>query len=215
MLAAAYVRVSSKGQDDRTQRSAVELAARARGDEVGLWFAEKASATWNARPELEALRAAARRGELRRLYVFRVDRLTRTGIRDTLAIVDELRRHGCELVSIADGFDFAGPASEIVLAVMGWAAQMERAALGERISAAKARTLAAGKTWGRPHTTTPEQRARVLELRASGLSLRQISVALKIKVSTVTRVCRKGGLSTPQNGKTKPGLKKTDPQPSH
>jgi DNA invertase Pin-like site-specific DNA recombinase len=216
VLAAAYVRVSSKSQDDRSQRSAVELAARARGDEVTLWFAEKASATNNARPELERLREAARRGELRRLYVFRVDRLTRTGIRDTLAIVDELRRHGCELVSVADGFDLAGPAAEIVLAVMAWAAKMELAALGERISAARARAEAAGKKWGRPARVTPAQVAEVKRWRVAGDSIRDISVRMKIPKATVARVVSQIGAYGPAaGGREKPGVKKADPRPSH
>jgi DNA invertase Pin-like site-specific DNA recombinase len=230
--AAAYVRVSSRGQDDRTQRSAIRRAAAARGDVVGVWFAEKASATRLDRPELERLREAARGGGVRRLYVFRVDRLTRTGIRDTLAIVDEFRRHGVELVSIADGFDLQGPAAEIVLAVMGWAAQMERAALGERISHARERVAAAGGAWGRPRKMTHELAEKVRVLKVNGKSIRQISVALKVPRSTVgdaiksqaestngstvdqVRAVRKTYPSRPLALRPKTALKNSDPPPS-
>jgi DNA invertase Pin-like site-specific DNA recombinase len=37
-----------------------------------------------------------------------LDRLRRSGIADTLQVVQELERHGCEVVSVADGFDLAG-----------------------------------------------------------------------------------------------------------
>jgi hypothetical protein len=33
---------------------------------------------------------------------------------------------GCEIVSVADGFDLTGPAAEIILAVVSWAAKMEQ-----------------------------------------------------------------------------------------
>ena len=179
--------MSSKGQDDRTQRSAIRLAAAARGDDVATWWAEKASAARNDRPEIEALRAAARAGAVRRLYVFRIDRLTRTGIRDTLGIVEELRGHGCELVSVADGFDLQGPAAEIVLAVMAWAAKMERAALGERISAARVRTEAAGGAWGRPRRMSDELAEKALDMKVNqNRSVRYISAALKVPRSTLS-----------------------------
>jgi Resolvase, N terminal domain len=84
--AAAYVRVSSRAQDDATQRSAIERAASGRGDVIEEWRAEERSASTMARKELQQLLADAKAGRLRgqRLYVFRLDRLTRSGIADTL-----------------------------------------------------------------------------------------------------------------------------------
>lgn len=102
-----YVRVSSRAQDDDTQRSAIERSAAARGDTIGDWRAEKRSAKTLAREELQRLLADARAEKLkgRRLYVFRLDRLTRSGIADTLTTLAELRANGVEVVSVADGFD--------------------------------------------------------------------------------------------------------------
>jgi len=54
------------------------------------------------------------------------------------------------LETIADGFSFGGPGGEIVLAVLAWAAQIERASIGERIAAARTRVEASGGHWGRP-----------------------------------------------------------------
>ena len=51
MNAAAYVRVSSKAQDDATQRSAIERAARARGDAIADWRSEKRGARTMARSD--------------------------------------------------------------------------------------------------------------------------------------------------------------------
>ncbi|MDE3097030.1 MAG: recombinase family protein [Chloroflexota bacterium] len=185
---AAYVRVSSASQGSAMQRDAIDRAATARGDRVGRWYTDTRTGATMQRSDLDELRRSARMGRIRRLYVFRLDRLTRSGIRDTLELVEELRRHGCELVTIADGFDLGGPAAEVVLAVMAWAAQLERLAINERISAARARVEAKGGSWGRPSRLSEAERRRVLELAAKGKSRRAIAVALKIPHATVGRV---------------------------
>ncbi len=205
MKAAAYVRVSSRSQDAGSQRAALELAARARGDTIGDWFVEKQSGRTLARPILDSVRELARRGHIRKLFVFRLDRLTRSGIRDALTVVHELRGAGCELVTVADGFELGGPASDVVLAVMAWAAQWERDALGERIAAARARA----ETWGRPRAAGPADVRRVLELAAGtgrqleleqvafgqggALSQRQIASVTGLSRATVAAILAEKG----------------------
>lgn len=190
MNAIAYLRVSSRAQDFATQRAAIERTATARSDTITDWRSEKRSGKTLARPELDRLRADARAGLVRRLYVFKLDRLTRSGIRDTFEVIEELRAHGVELVSVNDGFALDGPAAEVVLAVMAWAAKMERLAINERISAARERVEAEGRSWGRPARLSTEEVARVRDLRAEGRSLRQIAVALKVPLATVARAAR-------------------------
>jgi DNA invertase Pin-like site-specific DNA recombinase len=188
MKATAYLRVSSRAQDYPTQKSAIERAATARDDTITDWRAEKRSGKTLARPELDRLRADARAGHVRRLYVFKLDRLTRSGIRDTFEVIEELRAHGAELVSVSDGFALDGPAAEVVLAVMAWAAKMERLAINERISAARERVEAEGRSWGRPSRLDPRTRDRVVAMKQAGKSVREIAVALKVPKSTVARV---------------------------
>ena len=187
MQIAAYCRVSSRAQDLSTQRHAIERAAGARGDTITLWHSEKRSGKLLARPELDQVRAEVRAGAISKLYVYRLDRLTRSGIRDTLEVVQELRQHGCEVVSIADGFDLGGPAAEIVLAVLSWASQMERLAINERISAARERVEAEGGKWGRPSRFDAVTLAKARALRGEGRSIREIAVAMKVPRSTVAR----------------------------
>jgi DNA invertase Pin-like site-specific DNA recombinase len=186
----AYLRVSSRAQDFATQKAAIERAASARGDSITEWRSEKRSGKTLARPELDRVRADARGGHVRKLYVFKLDRLTRSGIRDTFEVIEELRAHGCEIVSVSDGFALDGPAAEVVLAVMAWAAKMERLAINERISAARERVEAEGGRWGRPSRLSVEEIARVRDLRAQGRSLRQIAIALKVPLATVARAAR-------------------------
>ncbi len=192
-VAAAYIRVSSRAQNAATQRHAIETAARARGDKIAHWFAEKQSASRLRRPALDSLRDAVRRGELARVYVFRLDRLSRTGIRDMLQVVDEFRTARCELVNLADGFSVEGPGSDIAIAVMAGMAQMEREALGERIAAARARVELEGGHWGRPRRVGPAEERRIHELAGKRLTSRRIAAELGIPEATVRRVVSQKG----------------------
>jgi DNA invertase Pin-like site-specific DNA recombinase len=184
---AAYLRVSSRAQDFATQKAAVERAAAARSDSIGTWYSEKRSGKLLARPELDRLRQDARAGLVARLYVYRLDRLTRSGIRDTFEVVEDLRAHGCNLVSVSDGFDLEGSAAEVVLAVMAWASKMERVAINERISAARERVEAEGGRWGRPSRVDASLLAKMVKLQRAGRSLREIAVAVKVPRATVAR----------------------------
>lgn len=211
--AAAYVRVSSRAQDDATQRRAIEGAARARGDQVVDWRAEKASGRTVDRPELQRLLADARAGlfRRRRLYVFRLDRLTRSGIADTLRTLEELRSNCHQVVSASDGFDLEGPHAEVIVAVMAWAAKMERLATNERIAAARDRVEAEGGTWGHPPRMKPADVAQAVALAADGRSVRSIAMALGVPRTTVQRAlaAQKHGSGehpvTPRNGDPKGG----------
>jgi DNA invertase Pin-like site-specific DNA recombinase len=184
-MVAAYFRVSSKSQDMATQVAAIERAVKARGDVLERRYAEKRSGRTLARPELDRLRADARAGLTKRLYVFRLDRLTRSGIRDTLTVIEELKGHGVDVMSVADGFDLQGPAAEIVLCVMAWSARMELQARAERISAARERVEAEGGTWGRPKRQFNVERARALQ--AEGKTVREIASAMRVPKSTIGR----------------------------
>lgn len=166
----AYLRVSSRSQSLESQRAAIERAAQNRGETIELWWEEKTSGRSLDRPLLNELRGAAARGELKRLYVYRLDRLTRSGIRDTLTVIEEFRRAGVDVVSLADGFDPSGPMAEVVIAVISWAAKIERLAIGERISAARERLASQGKPWGRPRRLTQRMVDDCVRRRQEGAS---------------------------------------------
>jgi DNA invertase Pin-like site-specific DNA recombinase len=94
-------------------------------------------------------------------------------------------------VTVADGFDLDGPAAEVVLAVMAWAAKMERLAINERISHARERLRAQGKGWGRPSRVTPLERESIARMRGEGLSFRAIAKRIHVPTTTVIRAVRK------------------------
>jgi DNA invertase Pin-like site-specific DNA recombinase len=183
-----YLRVSSRSQSTDTQRAAIERIAKARGEPIAQWFEETKSAKTIKRPALEALRDSIRQGGVRVLYVYRLDRLSRSGIRDTFGLLEEFRGRGVAIVTVCDGFTLDGPAADVVVAVLAWAAQMERLAIGERISDAHKRIEAKGGKWGRPKSVDAMTIARILAMREAGESIRRICVCLHCTRGTVCRV---------------------------
>lgn len=213
MNAAAYCRVSSASQSQRMQIDAITKSARARGDKVTQWYSDKVSGA-SLRPELERLRNDARAGKVRRLYVYRLDRLSRRGIAETVSLVKEFKQCGAELVLIADGFSLEGDSAEVIVAVLSWAAQMERAAINERTEAARARALAKGEPWGRPRRVDDLMVARVRKAKKkdAALTVREIAIALKIPKLTVDRILsQKGAYKGPVMAATNHGKKKVAP----
>jgi DNA invertase Pin-like site-specific DNA recombinase len=209
-MVVGYCRVSSRSQSLAMQRDAIMRAARLRPLSIQAWYEERVSST-RSRPELDRLLADVRGGRVRLVFVYRLDRLTRNGIRDTLRIVEEIRAAGATLETVADGFRL-GADSDVVVAVLAWAAQMERAAISERIASARQRVEAAGGSWGRPRRVDAALEQRIREMRKTS-TIRDIAIALKIPRATVSDVVsEKGAYSRPSKTAKKTGVKKARPR---
>lgn len=195
MNATAYIRVSSKSQDLSMQRHAVEEEAKRRGDVIVEWYAEKRSAKTTVRPELERLRADLRAGRIRKVYGFRLDRFLRTGPADAFRFAEEVHAAGAELVTVADGLHLKpGPddvTTTVLLFAFSLAAKLERAAINDRISAARERLASEGRAWGRPSRLTERDREKILALHAQGLSTRKLAMRTHLPRSTVMLALRK------------------------
>lgn len=188
MRAAAYVRVSDDGKTCEHQREALQRAASARGDEIADWFEDREPSRKRDGPELAQLRQAISRGEVQRLYIFALDRLTREGIFSTFRHLEHFRLHGCELVSLGEPFNFDGPAGDVVAAVFAWGAEQERKRLKLRMKSARTLAEKQGKRWGRPRRVDPTTLAAAKKLQTvDKLSLRIIAARLKVPKATLSR----------------------------
>ena len=185
---AAYLRVSSRGQDEALQREAITRAAAARGETVALWFSEVRSGKASLRPELDAIRNLARGGELAGLWVFKLNRLTRRGAVDLLATVHELRHYGCQVSSVADHFALHGPMGDVVLAVIGAMAEWELETQRDLREAARAAAEARGRRWGRPPAGSLDQRAQLRQLLDQGLTLRKAAIQAGLTYGVAQRL---------------------------
>jgi DNA invertase Pin-like site-specific DNA recombinase len=77
------------------------------------------------------------------------------------------------------------PAGRFLLHILGAAAEFERSLIRERVHAGIKAAKKAGKVLGRPKRVF--NRAEVHELRAQGLSIREIATRLDVGMGTVTR----------------------------
>lgn len=183
-------------------------AAKARGLRIGAWYAEKWSSRGRRGPELERLRKDVRGGRVNHLLVYKLDRLSRNGIPDMFDLLNEFRAAGCKVQTIGDGFDLGGPADDIIIAVLAWAAQMERARIGDRIAEARLRVEASGGSWGRPARVTAELATKIRSLKKAGRTVRAIAIAVKIHRATVQRVLsQKGAYKSTPGKSTKKGTR--------
>jgi DNA invertase Pin-like site-specific DNA recombinase len=185
---AAYLRVSSVGQSVDLQRDAIGQRAASVS-----WYSETASGKNTDRPELKRLMADVRAGKIRTLYVFKIDRLTRSGVADTFKIVDELRRSGVTLYSVADnlcirpGEDIT---SDVLVFALGLAARLEWTARNDRVAAARSLAKATGQPWGRPKRMTPVLVASAKRMASEGHSVRAIASALGVPRATAGRAVK-------------------------
>jgi DNA invertase Pin-like site-specific DNA recombinase len=133
---------------------------------------------------------------------WKLDRFGRS-LRDCLNNLWELDSHGVRFIAITQGLDTdsRNPASRFLLQVLGAAAEFERELIKERSKAGRARYVQdyqagrVGKTVSsRSGKNLPPHRPkrifdrdRVGQLRAQGLSIREIAAKLGIGVGTAAR----------------------------
>jgi putative DNA-invertase from lambdoid prophage Rac len=199
--AAAYLRVSSRGQDPENQQTELERLALVRGYDVRAVYVERGSATRGSRPIFDGMLADAHRGQFRVLLVWALDRFGRSLARNVNAVL-ELERLGVTVISVREPWlDTGGPVRSLLIAIFSWVAEQETRRLGERTRAGLERARARGQRLGRP--------ARVLsgahELERVGTPIRVIAQRLKTPRATIHRALRlkKGTRSEMKKAPTK------------
>lgn len=160
MKAAIWARVSTTDQHNQNQLDVLRAWADSRGLEVAAKFVTEDSA-WQgskagngrgaqfdqARKELVN---GARLGRYSVVLIWAIDRLSRRGIEDTLAVVRQLYSHGADIWSHEEGWLVTSEPHmrELLVSFMSWMAQQESQRRSERIKAGLARRRAEGKQVG-------------------------------------------------------------------
>src|SRR2546426_9436180 len=102
---AVYLRVSTTGQDVKSQEPDLKAWLRARGRSRSvLWYRDRFTGTTLERPGMRKLEADIRSGMVETLVVWRLDRLGRTA-GQTITFLDGLRDAGVRFVSLRDAGD--------------------------------------------------------------------------------------------------------------
>lgn len=176
----ALVRCSTAEQDTEHQRVAIEKWAEARGETIAHWYEEQGvSGAAAARPVLDEIIDAARRGRVGRLVVFELERLGRNMVR-IVTTIQSLREAGCSVVDMRRNLDTQTGMGKAMLYIVGIFAEIERESLRRRTISALAggvdehgnRVSVRGRRLGRrPDRWDEESDAALRSCIADGLSL--------------------------------------------
>lgn len=157
----AYIRVSTKDQQDSRQYAAMEN----RGIPPERIFSEKLSGKNTNRPKLKALMNTVEQNDV--IVVESISRFARN-TKDFLGLAEKLTQKGVEFVSLKEHIDTTTPAGRFTLTVFAAIAELERDYILQRqaegIAAAKAR----GVHLGRPVRKLPANFAEVVGLWERG-----------------------------------------------
>lgn len=189
---AAYVRVSTTGQNESGQRAEIERWLNGNGikAEQVRWFIDKKSGDNLKRPAFLELQAAMFAGEVGTIVVYKLDRLSRS-LRDGINTLCEWCDRGLRVVSVTQQIDFNGTLGKMLAAVLLGIAEMEQETRRERQAAGIAAAKRKGVYLGRRPGTTKASPKRAAKLRAKGLTAAEIAKSLGVSVPTVFVYLRK------------------------
>ena len=193
-----YYRVSTNDQETDSQKVEVEkyieeLPPDEKPSLVRVYEDKGISGSKDNRPEFLHLIEDAKSGVIDTVIVYRLDRLSRsssTAIRLLLDFEDQ----GVKFISITQPILSSGkesPFRKTILAAFSELAQIEREAIVMRVKAGLQAARKRGVILGRAATYTPEQREKVLKLRAEGKKIREIAAEMNVGISWVKSVVAK------------------------
>ncbi|MCC5989968.1 MAG: recombinase family protein [Thermosphaera sp.] len=157
MRCVAYVRVSTKEQDEDIQRGAIEDFAPKRGIEIVKWYVDKGESgakPFNERPGANALLGELSNNGAECVVAWSIDRLGRSML-DTMNVVLDLERRGIRVITVKEEFlqTLDPNIRKLILSILAWVAEYERRRIRERQEEAWRQ----GKTKGRPRKISDEE----------------------------------------------------------
>ena len=153
MHTAIYVRVSTEGQRTDSQEQELKRYCRQRGWKNPILYSDRISGAKTSRPELNRLMQDICGGRVRRLVVYKLDRLGRC-LTHLALILDEINRLKVPLIASSQGIDTSeeNPAGNRQLGVLMAVAEFVRGIIRERANAGLAAAMKRGVKLGRPAT---------------------------------------------------------------
>jgi DNA invertase Pin-like site-specific DNA recombinase len=176
-----YARVSTYAQDLTSQLAQLKAAGCER------IFREKISGATADRPQLKKMLVEVTHGDV--VIIPAVDRLSRDTT-DLLVIARDLQTAGAGLRSLAEPVvDTTSDFGELVLAMLGVAAKLERRRIKERTERGRADARAKGVKFGRKPKLTAHQKREAIERRdEDGETLKSIARSYNVSAATISRL---------------------------
>jgi DNA invertase Pin-like site-specific DNA recombinase len=175
-----YARVSTEAQDLTGQLAQLKTAG---CEKV---FRDKLTGATADRPQLRKLTAALSHGDV--VIIPAVDRLSRDTT-DLLVIAREMQQAGAGIRSLAEPFlDTTSDFAEIVFAILGVAAKLERRRILERTARGRADAKASGVKFGRKPKLTPHQQREARARLKAGETQRSVARSFNVNQATISRL---------------------------
>ena len=189
MRLVAYVRVSRDDERPENQEFAVYKWAAERGHqvvEVVRDVGASGALPPGERPGWQKATQLLERAD--GVVVYALDRVARS-LWDLAAVVRELESKGKLLLSVREEWlqNVDPRVRQLIISVLGWAAEMEREFIRERTREALARLKAQGKPVGRPPKWSEATRRRIVDLVRRGLTLKEACQLVGVGYRTAQR----------------------------
>jgi len=193
--AALYARVSSREsldrQDPENQLRILRARAEWDGVEIHKEYVDHASGADPNRPALAQLERDMRAMRFRKVYVVRLDRITRS-LQNLLSLIESFSDRGVDLVCTEQDIRTDTSSGKLLLHVLGALAEFERDLISERTREGLARAAEEGRLPGCPRLEIDMEEAHRLR-DEQGLSYAELARHFGVSKATIRRRFKKEG----------------------
>jgi len=185
----AYVRVSREDEKPENQEYAILKLAAAKGYQVVDTIREigvSGAVPPQERPGFKQL--LSRLDEVDGIVVYALDRIARS-LFELYQVIKAIEDRGKVVISVREEWlnTLDKRIRDLIIAILGWAGEMEREFVRERTREALARLRAQGVKLGRPPKWNESVRKRLISLVGRGLTLKEACQLVGIGYSTAKR----------------------------
>ena len=144
------------------------------------------------RPGWQKLQRAIDAGQVRKLVVWRLDRLGRTAS-GLCKLFEDLQAKKVRLVSLRDSIDLGTASGRLMANMLASVAAFETEIRGERVRAGQQAAMASGKRWvgsekGRLLKVTKEKAKVIIKMKSKGEKVSKIARTVSLSRPTIYRI---------------------------
>ncbi|MEZ0319701.1 MAG: recombinase family protein [Pyrobaculum sp.] len=186
-----YIRVSREDENPENQEFAITKFVATHGlrlvavyKDVGM----SGSVPPAERPGWQQVMKDLESGRAKGVVVYALDRIARS-LWELASVYKEFAAKGWVIFSVREEWlsNVDPKIRDFLVAVLGWAGEMEREFIRERTKEAIARAKAQGKRVGRPPVWSEEKRRRVIDLVRRGFTLKEAAKMAGVSYRTAVR----------------------------
>ena len=186
---AAYVRVSTTGQNEDGQVAAIQKWVDGHGVSNVTWFVDKATGKNLDRVEFKKLQTAIFNGEFDTVLCYKLDRIARN-MKDGVNVLTDWLEKKVRIVAVTQELDFSGAVGKLVASVLFAVSEMEMELRKERQADGIAVAKTKGTYQGRKAGATTHSPKRIVELLEKGLNHSEIATTIGCSTKTIQRIAR-------------------------